>query len=381
MIILRYLSRELLQTTLAVTVVLMVVIMSGRFVKYLAEAAAGKFDPTVLFYIMFYRMPGFLELIIPLGFMVAILMAYGRMYAEQEMTILSSCGMSHKRLLAYTLVPASIIALIVGLCSLWLTPLGLQKAEQIIAQQKNRNELDLIKPGRFQLSRSGELVSYVEGQSANTAAQSSDNKKMDNVFVATMGVAEGNDLITLRAESAERINSPEYQQRYLRLNNGTRYQGQPGLMAFRVTEFDYLAQHLPETEEVVLSSKKINSRSTKELLDTTQADAQAALQWRISTPVLIIVITLFGLTMSYTTPRRGRYIMLFPAILLYLIYLVVLNSVRGSVEDGAISAVAGLWSVHASFFVMALFLFGLRTGFIRRWLRSRQVAALPTETQ
>jgi lipopolysaccharide export system permease protein len=386
MIILRYLSREVLQTTLAVTLVLMVVIMSGRFVKYLAEAAAGKFDPTVLFAIMYYRLPGFLELIIPLGFMVAILMAYGRMYAEQEMTVLSSCGLSHKRLLAYTFVPAVVVAFIVGLCSLWLTPLGLQKAEQIIEQQKNRNELELIKPGRFQISSSGKLVSYVESQSKKTinvdkvsrqktspqqirGQENGTQKKLDSIFVATMGVAEGDDLITVRADSAERIEHPEYQQRYLQLNNGMRYQGRPGQKNFRVTKFERFAQHLPAASTAVLSSKKINLRNTAELTGMQAPEAQAALQWRISTPILILVITILGVTMSYTTPRRGRYVMLFPAIILYLIYLVILNAVRGAIEEKDISPVIGLWSVHGAFLSLALFLFALRTGTLARLIR------------
>jgi len=392
MIILRYLSRELLQTTFAVTIVLMVVIMSGRFIKYLAEAAAGKFDPAVLLSIMYYRLPGFLELIVPLGFMVAILMAYGRMYAEQEMTVLSSCGLSHKRLLAYTFVPASIIALIVGLCSLWLTPLGLQKAEQIIEQQKNRNELELIKPGRFQISRSGKLVSYVESQSKQTVAKnkgsdepaeetnvkSSQKKQLDSIFVATMGVAEGDDLITMRAESAERIDHPEYQTRYLQFNKGTRYQGRPGQANFRVTEFDHFAQHLQEAEGVVLSSKKINLRDTADLAGMKEPEAQAALQWRISTPILILIITILGVTMSYTTPRRGRYVMLFPAILLYLIYLVILNAMRGAIEEQTVSPTIGLWSVHGGFFILAIVLFALRTGTLRRLFRSSAKPATAT---
>ncbi len=45
MIIFRYLSRELLVTATAVSAVLLVIIMSGRFIKYLAQAAQGMLDP------------------------------------------------------------------------------------------------------------------------------------------------------------------------------------------------------------------------------------------------------------------------------------------------------------------------------------------------
>jgi lipopolysaccharide export system permease protein len=361
MIILRYLTREVLQTTVAVTVVLVVIIMSGRFVKYLSDAASGKFDPAVLFSIMYYRLPGFLELIIPLGFMVAIIMAYGRLYAEHEMTVLSSCGMSQSRLLAYTFVPGIIVAIVVGLCSLYLTPLGLQKAEQIFEQQKNRNELDIVKPGRFQVSRTGKLVTYIEGQAKDL--------ELKGVFVASTGVTNNEPLITIKSESAQRLNHPVYQQRYLQLNNGVRYQGRPGAVNYRVTHFETLGQHLAEAEDTSFTPNKTSSKPTMDLLNDTNAEKQAALQARISAPLIIFIVTILAVAMSYTTPRRGRYVMLFPAILIYLVYLVLLNTAREAVEAQTLAPVVGLWSVHFVFVFIACVLFAWRTGFIERFFK------------
>lgn len=58
-IIFRYLARDLLATTAAVATVLLLVVMSSRFVQYMADAAEGKIDPNVIFAIMGYRMPAF----------------------------------------------------------------------------------------------------------------------------------------------------------------------------------------------------------------------------------------------------------------------------------------------------------------------------------
>ena len=77
MIVFRYLSREVLLTLSAVSAVLLVIIMSGRFIKYLAQAASGLLDPGSLFLIMGFRLPGFLQLILPLGLFLGILLAYG----------------------------------------------------------------------------------------------------------------------------------------------------------------------------------------------------------------------------------------------------------------------------------------------------------------
>ena len=61
MIIFRYLAKEILISMTAVSGVLLLIIMSGRFIKYLVEAAAGRFSVEVLFQIMAYRLPGFLQ--------------------------------------------------------------------------------------------------------------------------------------------------------------------------------------------------------------------------------------------------------------------------------------------------------------------------------
>ena len=126
MIVFRYLSREVLQTLAAVSGVLLLIIMSGRFIKYLAQAAAGQLDSGVLLMIMAYRLPGFMVLILPLGMFLGILLAYGRLYLDSEMTVLSATGISDRKIIGYTQGPALLIMLIVGLLSFWIAPAGLE---------------------------------------------------------------------------------------------------------------------------------------------------------------------------------------------------------------------------------------------------------------
>src|SRR5690606_5821103 len=108
MIIARYLTRQVLLSTAAITLILMVVVVVGRFLKYLAEASQGALDPSVLALLMSYRLPEFLQLILPLALLLGILLSYGRMYADSEMTVLMATGLSQRRLLAITLLPAAV---------------------------------------------------------------------------------------------------------------------------------------------------------------------------------------------------------------------------------------------------------------------------------
>lgn len=364
MIIRRYFTKELLQTTFSVTIVLVVVVMSGRFVKYLADAASGKLDPAVLFSIMLYRIPGFLELILPLSFMIAILMVYGRLYAEQEMTVLFSTGFSQMQILAYTFIPATFILVFVGLCSLWLTPLGVAEAAKVLEQQKQRSEFAILTPGKFQISRGGRAVNYFE--------ELDEEQRLRNVFIARIGDASEASVVTIKATYAKQLRDDRNQPAYLSLMQGEQHQGRPGEPNYRVIEFQELRQKLQEFDLDIVPEQKTNAISTLELLNAGEPAARAALQRRFSVPLIVLVITIFGFTMSYTTPRRGRYIMIFPSILVYLIYLVTLNATQSAIEDRDLSPNFGLWFVHSCFLATVFLLFLARSGQFSAWFLAKK---------
>ena len=66
------------------------IIVSGRLIKTMASAAAGEVSMELILLALLYRMPSFLEIIIPLALFLSILIGYGRLYAESEMTVLTA---------------------------------------------------------------------------------------------------------------------------------------------------------------------------------------------------------------------------------------------------------------------------------------------------
>ncbi|MDX1801473.1 MAG: LptF/LptG family permease, partial [Marinobacter sp.] len=179
-IIFRYLTRQVLVNMLAVSGVLLLVFMSARFIKYLAEAAAGEISADVLFLVMGYRFPSFLELILPLGFFIGILLAHGRMYMESEMTVLFACGVSERKVLTQTLGAGLIVMLLVGATSLYITPWGFKQLESLMNQQRKATEFEMLVPGRFQSIASGKRVTYTE-------SVSDDRRELRGVFIAEFG--------------------------------------------------------------------------------------------------------------------------------------------------------------------------------------------------
>ncbi len=346
MIIFRYIARDLVATTTAVCAVLMLVTVSGRFVKYLSEAAAGSLDASILFAVIGYRLPGFLELILPLAFFLSILLVYGRLYVESEMTVLYACGLSPSKLLAYTMIVAIGVAGLVAWLSFSVSPGGLAKAEALLNAQKSRGEFEALEAGKFYSLRGGYGATYAESIDRNGM--------MHDVFLSQSS-KEGDDSrqVVILAESGRSKVAEANGERYLVLENGYRIQGAPGRADFQITAFEEYGQRLERPTNVRQRRKKTALMSTAELRASDSPEHLAALQWRYSVPLLVLVVALMALPLSRTNPRQGRFVKIFPAVVLYILYLVGLNGVRGAVENGDLPASMGFMWVHLIFLLIA----------------------------
>ena len=368
MILFRYITRDIVQTMLAVTFTLLVIVVSSRLVAYLGSAAAGDLPPKLVFSVILYRLPGFLELIMPLAFFVSVLLVLGRMYVDSEMTVIAACGMGPGRVLAMALVPALLVALAVAATSLFVSPHATLRVQQMLSDADKATGLDLLTAGSFRVINQGRgRVTYVDRMDA-------DSGDMLDVFAAdryTASDGSSRQVILVAARGHTQID-PDTGEKFLILRDGTRYLGQPGASEFQVMDFAKLGQLMEQAASTPIYRKQ-DTLPTGELIRSTRPDSQATLQWRISLALLVLVSTLIAVALARTDHRRGRYGKLFPAFLLFMIYLVMLNAGRDAVAKQRIAAELGLWWIHGVFLVLGL-LFVFLPDHWRSW-RARRIEA------
>ena len=349
LIIFRYLSRQLLQVMFAVASVVLLIIMSGRFVNYLADAASGSLRADFVLLIMAYRVPEFLTMILPLGFFLGIILAYGRLCVDHEMSVLTSCGMSRNQLLAMTMVPGIGVMILVGFLSLYVAPLGIQKVEMIFAEQDALTEFDTLVAGRFQSI--GPRVTY-------TQELTDDNQQLEGVFIANRNTGSNLGDMSLVLSDTGRIETQQGEdgERFLILREGVRYDLTPGQLEMRETKFDAYGLRMEQTSARKEITKE-KALDTSRLIGSDSLTYISELQWRISLPLLVPIVILLAMPLAMVNPRQGRYVKLLPSILMYLFYLALLMSARGAIEDGRLPASIGLWGIHALFLLIALFMY------------------------
>jgi len=122
-LIFRYLAKEVFVTLAALTTILMLIFMSNQFVRYLGRVANGQIPLAIIMKLMMLELPNLMGLVLPLGFYVALLIAYGRLYAENEMTVLRACGYSPAKLLKHSYIMAIFVSGLVMTLVLWVSPM------------------------------------------------------------------------------------------------------------------------------------------------------------------------------------------------------------------------------------------------------------------
>ncbi|ALM54768.1 LPS export ABC transporter permease LptF [Halomonas huangheensis] len=333
----------------AVAGVLLLVIMGSRFIRYFSNAAEGDIPASILGSLMLYHLPGFLELILPLSFFLGILLAYGQLYLNSEITVLVACGTSPNRLLTVSLVPAALVAVLVGVCSLWLTPSSALHNELMLEEQRSKIDFSSLAPGRFQ--------EFGKGRTAYASDVAEDDRRLKEVFISERQArSDGTpESAVTRAELGYQVTDSETGSRYLVLEDGERYSIEAGTPEAERLEFGTYAVRLARASEVV-ETGSAEFLMTNELFNSEDPEAQAQLQWRLGAPMMVFVLTLLAMPLSRVNPRQGRFAKLLPAIFLYVAYLSLLLAAMDAIGSGSLPAAIGMWPIHGVFLLLGLML-------------------------
>ncbi|MCH9755755.1 MAG: LPS export ABC transporter permease LptF [Gammaproteobacteria bacterium] len=351
MLIFRYLAKEVFTTLFALTGILLLIFMSNQFVRYIARAASGKIPATFILKLLALELPMLMGLLMPLGFYMALLLAYGRLYADSEMTVLHACGYGPPRLLKHSLMMASGVALFVLVILLWINPAIAVERTKLLRSTGIQVLIQTLEPGKFGSLPGEDAVFYVEKMKREHA-------EAEGIFLARLDKhkkEKGWDV--LWADKANITSDPKTGSHELVLTNGHAYQGQPGHADYRVVDFKRYETPLPEPV-IVPKKGDLRALKTADLWPfTADEHAKAAeLVWRFSIPLMVIVLTLIGVPLCRVNPRAGKYARLLPAILLFILYADFMFVARDAIASGKLPWWLGMGCLHGS---MILIGFGL----------------------
>ncbi|WP_286263188.1 LPS export ABC transporter permease LptF [Thalassotalea atypica] len=350
MIIFRYLLKEVAKTQLAVFFVLMTIFISQKFVRVLDDASEGGIPGHLVMIFIGLKMPDLAGMLLPLSLFLGVLLAYGRVYADSEMTVLHACGVSEWYVVRVTLILSFVTAIFTGIFTLYLAPMAAEYEYQVKEQIAADSGISAMIAGRFQKTGNKKAVVFIHDKNR-------DNNSLEKVFVAQLpdenGTAESVINSSLVYAEEGRVVEEESGSQRLVLEKGTRYQSDIKSGEFRSVAFDKYHIQIQD-QKVEHKRRKISAVATEDLIGDANEDAQAAIQWRLAFPLACLILTFVAVPLSVVNPRQGKFAKMLPALLLFLAYFLLLTAMRSGVEGKALPFYVGLWPVHIVALVLGI---------------------------
>lgn len=330
----RYVLREVVLAWLAVSVVLFAILTSNQLAFVFKLVAESGLSSRIVLDLLWFRLLQQLLMLLPISLFLGIMLALGRLYHESEMTAMQACGFGNRQVLRPILFLALLAAIVLAWLSLSVAPNSARAEINIRTQAAREARFSNLQPGKFRSFGGSNIVFYAESID--------DNGVLHNVYAQR---TTGDRIEIITAARAEQHGVGEASQTFV-LFDGERYEGTPGAAEFRIWRF---AEHgipvqLPDVANVQL---KDYQKPTLSLLSGAKPGDLAELQSRLSTPLVIVILALIAVPLSRLRPRQGRYARATQFILVYLAYLLLLQSAQSWMIRGVTPVWLGMWWVHA----------------------------------
>ncbi len=344
----RYVLREIIATWIGVTGVLLLILLSNKFSRFLGDVASGGIPKDSLFSLMGYASISYLVILIPIGLFLAILLSLGRMYQDSEMSALKACGVGPWQIYKPVLVVTSLICVALYWLSMQASPWAARQTLDVRNTALAQAQLTNLEPGKFLTADQGGMVFYANDKNAQGELMDVFLQQSDKNSVKT-----SQQLVTADIGYHADVNSQG--QKVFVLKNGMRYQGVPGQADYEVVSF---VEHgipflfnldkgkAPGPEELTAS----------ELKEKSGLDYLAEHQWRWSVPISAFLLALLALPLSKTNPRQGRFGKVAIAILLYIVYANLMALAKAWIEKEKVDPAIGIWWVHGIVLLLAAIL-------------------------
>ena len=331
------LNIEVFRSSIGVLLIFFLLVVGSRVVGYFEQAAEGNIDPGIILSVIALRFPDFITLLIPLSFFLGLLITIGRLNSEGEIHGYFSAGLSKFNLIKFLLPQAFIYFFITLVLSLYIAPYTKNLSKDLLVIDSFEEQIDAI--------QSDEIVSLDDG--GFLYVQTADEGLIKGVKL--FQVDEDNSFIVI---SDELLTTEKDKTIELNLKNGSFYGGLFSESSKIISNFNNL------NFEIDKNMSQSNDLSLTKLFDYSSASDQATFQWNISIPITILILLLYGIYISSSKPREGKFSFMLPGMLIYVSYLSLLILGREFISDNP-GSIFNLWFIHG-LFILFLFLYAYR---------------------
>ncbi len=320
--------------------------------RLLSDVSEGTTPIQALFPLLLGQSVYILSMLLPLGFFLGVMFAFGRLYKDHELVVLQACGFSYTALYAVVVKILVPVFLLAAWLSISLSADMLQRAKMIEDQEKDVHQFHQLRVGQFNQSEDKSQVFYMQ-------SMSEDRMEIRDLIITSQASDEIKKSIETAQRGRHKIDA-QTGDLFLEVGPGKRYEGNPGEADYRIIEYEkhgILLQKKP-AEASRLGSKE---KSFTQLLESESKSDRIELLWRVNIPLTLTVLALLAVPLSYIAPRQGRFGKIGVALVIFIFYFNLMGFSRSWMATDQIPLWINFWWVHALFVGLTMILLMRRT--------------------
>ena len=360
----RYIRRNLVTLFFAIFFIIGLVLFGNQFVLTVQESLERGIPLQELMPLVSFNMIRDVSLILSLSLFLAIILTISQLYKNSEAVVMNSLGLSDKHFIVFIQPIVLLSFVIIFFLTIYAVPWANQQKNIMEEETKNASEFSFITEGEFEIFKQGDIVFYAsESKSLDTVGE----QNMEEIFI--YAIDDGNSVIVLASEAKKYVDS-ESNTTYLQLKDGVRYQGVTSKENVKILDFDQYNLEIVsgEFKKSVAIYTKIEGKSTLDLIKDGGRYANAELQWRLSQPITVLILSVIGVFLGKVPPRGGKGVNLLIGVIVFMLYYNGLLLAKSAIELGQMDPLIGLWGVHFLMVVLLLLLYQFRQRKISNYL-------------
>ena len=360
----RYIRRNLVTLFFAIFFIIGLFVFGNRIVLTAQESFEQGIPFQELIPLISFNMIRDVTLIITLSFFLAIILSISQLYKNSEAIVMNSMGLSDKHFVVFIQPTVLLTFIIITFLTIYAVPWAKQQKNIVEEETKNASEFSFITKGEFEEFKQGDIVFFAsESKTLDTLG----GQNLEEIFIYSTN--EEKPIIVLASEARKYID-PRTNSTYLRLKDGIRYQGIPSDENISILNFDLYDLEIisGELQKSLAIYTKIEGKSTVDLIKAGGSYANAELQWRLSQPITVLILSFFGIFLGKTSPRGGKGVNLLIGIIVFMLYNNGLLVAKRAIELGQINLLTGFLGVHLLVLMLVILLYQFRNGKIAKYI-------------
>jgi lipopolysaccharide export system permease protein len=352
----RYVAREVLAPFAVDVGLLTFALVTGKLLKLMDMVVNHGVSLGEILGIIGYIMPAFLELTFPMALLLGVLMGFGRMSSDQEMTAARACGVSLYRLAVPVLIVALAVYALSSYFAFSLRPWANSNLRDKLYELSQTRTSAGMKEKIFNSNFPG-LVVYVDEMSDTDSS-------MKGVMISD--ARDSHNQNTIIAKRGVILPDPKHDSLTLRLFDGSIFGIEPQNNATHVTSFKTYDLNVNTEESLGVSDVDPGEMTYAALRADIKAarakgkpdhDAETEMASKFTVPFATLLFALLGISLGLKPARGGHSERFGVSVALFFLYYSLMRVGETLAQRGKLNAWIAMSIPDLVFMALAFWFF------------------------